>query len=59
MDEGVPARDDEGINKIGFGDSLSSVEVGLSSKGKSSIIIGLKSDKISLLVYSFIDRDIK
>jgi hypothetical protein len=59
MDEGVPARDDKSTNKIGFGNSLSSVEIGLSSKGKSGIIIGLKSNKTSLLVYSSIDRGIR
>jgi hypothetical protein len=58
MDEGIPARDDEGTNKIDSRDNLSSVEVDLNSEGKSNITIGLKSNKISLLIYSFIDRGI-
>jgi hypothetical protein len=59
MDEGVPARDDEGTNKIDSRDSSNSVEVDSSSKGKSSITIGLKSNKTLLLIYSFIDKNIK
>jgi hypothetical protein len=58
MDEGIPARDEKDANKTGSGDSLDSVEVGSSSKDIFSIIVGLKSNKTSLLVYSSIDRDI-
>jgi hypothetical protein len=59
MDEGVPARDDENTNKTDSKDSSNSMEAGSSSKDKSNIAAGLKSNETSLLAYSSINRDIE
>jgi hypothetical protein len=59
VDESIPARDEEDADETGSGDDLGSVEVGLSSEDISGVAAGLKSNKTSLLVCSFIDKDIE
>jgi hypothetical protein len=59
MDEGVSARDEKNANKIGSEDSLNSVEIDSSSEDIFGIVIRFKFNKISLLVYSSIDRNIR